>query len=121
MFSDVPESNKQTEGLLLLSPGLLGSCHRVVTLLTVSICLGQFTFGDESMTGTWEGKRAVSQPMGSLCATVGVPWVLVPSSGGLGCAGAPHLCLGSQLREFPRGRGQSSFSGTGWAGEIHAV
>lgn len=56
MFSDVPESNKQTERLFLLSPGLLGSCHRVVTVLTVSICLGQFTFGDESMTGTREGK-----------------------------------------------------------------
>lgn len=32
MFSDIPEQNKQTEGLLLLSPGLLGSCHGVVTL-----------------------------------------------------------------------------------------
>lgn len=56
VLRDVPEPNKQTEGLLLLSPGLLGSCHGVVTLLTVSICLGLFTFRDKSMRGTRECK-----------------------------------------------------------------
>lgn len=46
MLSDVPEPNKQTEGLLLLSPGLL---HRagVVTVLTLSICLGWLSFRNQ--------------------------------------------------------------------------
>lgn len=51
-----PVTNKQTEGLLLLSPGLLGSCHEVVTGPDSDISLGWFTFRKESMAGTKGGK-----------------------------------------------------------------
>lgn len=46
----------------------------------------------------------------------GVPWVPVPMSGGWECAGSPQVCLGSELWAVPGDRGQSRFSGTGWAG-----
>lgn len=85
---------------------------------------GGFGMNRERMTtdrvvrvgSTGKSRGAVSQPVGSSCAAVRAPMGARPHLRGVGVCWSSPWCLGSELWVVPGGRGQSRFSGTGWAG-----